>query len=261
MKLASFFFLSLTVHALALAYPVSFLEPQQPQFIPVVVLPAENESTAGEAAGKGGGGPRRAEPTKSSMRKTSANRHAVESKTHNEPEPQSQLVTATPYPFQNPSSALVVLPSKPSDNETDNASKNSSAHGKGNDVEGIGVNGNGLASSATGGGLFGNGNGASGNGDGAKLTQARYRETPKPTYPESARRKGSEGTVLLRVLVDAQGRAKTIEINKSSGNTALDDSARDAVKRWRFVPAHDGDRAIESWIRIPVDFRLADNKP
>jgi protein TonB len=69
------------------------------------------------------------------------------------------------------------------------------------------------------------------------LTQPRYRETPKPNYPESARRKGREGTVLLRVLVNEEGRAKAIEINKSSGDDALDRAAREAIQGWRFIPA------------------------
>jgi protein TonB len=91
------------------------------------------------------------------------------------------------------------------------------------------------------------------------LTQARYRETPKPNYPENARRKGREGTVLLRVLVNEEGQAKTIEINKSSGDDSLDRAAREAIQRWRFIPARYGQKAVESWIRIPVDFRLADS--
>lgn len=254
MKLASFLFLSITIHAFALAYPVSFLEPKQPQFIPVVILPAEGESTAGRAEGKAGESPAPAEPAKSSTRKTSLNQHVVESKRNNEPEPQSQLVAVPSQPFQNPISALVLLPSKPNENDANGASKNSSAPaGNGNDVEGVGGNGNGLASSGTGGEL--------GNGNGANLIQARYRETPKPIYPESARRKGREGTVLLRVLVNEEGRAKTIEIYQSSGDESLDRAATESIQQSRFIPARYGQKAVESWIRIPVDFHLADSNP
>ena len=106
---------------------------------------------------------------------------------------------------------------------------------------------------------LGNGQGSSGNG--AVLTQARYSETPKPVYPESARSEGREGQVLLRVLVDDQGRSKHVEINSSSGSEALDRAAAEAIKRWRFIPARYGDKAVESWIRIPIEFRLADAKP
>jgi protein TonB len=62
--------------------------------------------------------------------------------------------------------------------------------------------------------------------------------------------------VLLRVLVDEQGRTKQVEINSSSGNEALDRSAAEAVKRWRFSPARYGNAPTASWVKIPVDFRL-----
>ena len=62
-------------------------------------------------------------------------------------------------------------------------------------------------------------------GKGSALIQARYRDTPKPVYPESARREGREGRVVLRVLVDDQGRSKSSRINRSSGSEALDRAA------------------------------------
>lgn len=89
---------------------------------------------------------------------------------------------------------------------------------------------------------------------------ARYGDTPKPAYPESARREGSEGRVLLRVLIDDQGEAKAVEVSRSSGSDALDQAATSAIKRWRFHPARSGDQPIESWVSIPIDFRLTDAK-
>jgi protein TonB len=93
------------------------------------------------------------------------------------------------------------------------------------------------------------------------LVKASYAYCPKPDYPESGRREGWEGTVTLRVLVDERGESKSLEINRSSGFPALDQAAADNVKqRCRFNPARDGEKPIESWIRIPVVFRLADLK-
>jgi protein TonB len=40
----------------------------------------------------------------------------------------------------------------------------------------------------------------------------------------------------------------------------LDRAAAEAIKRWRFHPARYGDKAVESWLRIPIEFRLADAK-
>jgi TonB family protein len=107
----------------------------------------------------------------------------------------------------------------------------------------------------------GNGNGAGTAQAGATLTQARYRETPQPQYPNSARREGKEGRVLLRVLVDEEGRPKTIEVNTSSGHDLLDRAASEAIKNWRFVPGHAGGKPIETWIKVPIDFQLSNAKP
>jgi protein TonB len=80
--------------------------------------------------------------------------------------------------------------------------------------------------------------------------------SPRPEYPPSARRDGREGRVLLRVLVDEQGKSKTIEVNQSSGSEALDRAAAEAITGWRFSPARRGSTPVESWVKIPVDFQL-----
>ena len=36
-------------------------------------------------------------------------------------------------------------------------------------------------------------------------------------------------------------------------------AAREAVARWRFVPARRGDIAIESWVLVPIVFKLQGN--
>ena len=113
----------------------------------------------------------------------------------------------------------------------------------------------------------GMGNG-SGNGQGigngtswSGATQARYRETPQPHYPDSARREGKEGRVLLRVLVDEEGKTKAIEVNTSSGHDLLDRAATEAIKKWRFVPARAGGKPIETWVKVPIEFQLSNAKP
>jgi len=64
----------------------------------------------------------------------------------------------------------------------------------------------------------------------------------------------------LRVLVDAEGRTKAIEVNTSSGNDLLDRAATEAIKKWRFVPAHTGTKPIETWVKIPIEFQLSNAK-
>jgi protein TonB len=71
-----------------------------------------------------------------------------------------------------------------------------------------------------------------------------------PTYPLAARRRGIEGSVLLRVRFDRAGRPGDISVMSSSGSPMLDDAARDAVARWRFRGGEAG--ALD----LPITFRL-----
>ena len=85
---------------------------------------------------------------------------------------------------------------------------------------------------------------------------AAYLRNPAPGYPLEARRAGEQGTVTLKVLVGSDGLPQRVEVEKTSGSSRLDTAALDAVKRWRFVPARRGSTAIESWVLVPVVFRL-----
>ncbi len=85
---------------------------------------------------------------------------------------------------------------------------------------------------------------------------ADYLDNPAPVYPALSRRLGEQGKVILRVLVNAGGSADKIEFKTSSGSNRLDDAAAEAVKRWRFVPARQGDQAVAAWVLIPITFTL-----
>lgn len=92
------------------------------------------------------------------------------------------------------------------------------------------------------------------------LSQARfdadYLRNPSPPYPPLARRMGEEGKVVLRVSVTPQGTADEIEIRTSSGSTRLDESALKTVRNWRFIPAKRGDVAVQSFVLVPIIFKL-----
>lgn len=83
-----------------------------------------------------------------------------------------------------------------------------------------------------------------------------YLNNPAPNYPRLSRRMGEEGRVLLKVLVSAEGKADSVTIEKSSGSTRLDDSALEAVKRWRFIPARKGKEALSAYVLVPINFSL-----
>jgi len=90
--------------------------------------------------------------------------------------------------------------------------------------------------------------------------RAAYLENPQPPYPISARRRGLEGTVVLRVEVLANGSCGRLEVKNGSGHEILDSAAAQAVKSWRFAPARRGGDALAAWVEIPVTFRLKDLK-
>ena len=85
---------------------------------------------------------------------------------------------------------------------------------------------------------------------------AAYLRNPAPRYPVAARRAGEQGTVTLRVLVSLDGLASRVAVEKSSGSPHLDAAALEAVKAWRFTPARQGANSVESWMLVPIVFRL-----
>lgn len=88
------------------------------------------------------------------------------------------------------------------------------------------------------------------------LTPPQYRDTPLPQYPSAAREQRLEGTVLLEVLVRADGRVGEARVKQSSGAPVLDEAALETVRRWTFVPAQRGPVAVDSWVEVPVRFSL-----
>ncbi len=85
---------------------------------------------------------------------------------------------------------------------------------------------------------------------------ASYLDNPAPAYPPLSRRVGEQGRVLLRVQVDAAGSPSHVEIGSSSGSSRLDQAALEAVRRWRFVPATRGEKAVSAEVLVPIQFNL-----
>ncbi|NCT69261.1 MAG: TonB family protein [Rhodanobacteraceae bacterium] len=78
----------------------------------------------------------------------------------------------------------------------------------------------------------------------------------KLRYPPESLRLREQGFVLLRVLVDADGSAQRVEIERGSGHPRLDAAARDAVRRAHFRPVLQDGRAVAAWGVVPIEFRL-----
>lgn len=124
---------------------------------------------------------------------------------------------------------------------------------------------NGLGS-GTGGGLgSGNGDGygpGSGHGYGGGVYQIGgdvsqpvpiYK--PEPEYSEEARKAKYSGTVLLSLVIDANGNTRDIHVVRPLG-LGLDEKAIEAVARWRFRPAMKGGHPVAVQAQVEVNFRL-----
>jgi protein TonB len=77
-----------------------------------------------------------------------------------------------------------------------------------------------------------------------------------PRYPEAAKRRGIEGTTLLKIHVSARGLVEDVLVERSAGHQELDLAAAEAVKRWRFEPAKRGTQPVAVWVMLPVRFEL-----
>ena len=78
----------------------------------------------------------------------------------------------------------------------------------------------------------------------------------RPRYPEIAQEAGIEGVVVVQAFIDDKGRVKETLILKGVPNTGLDEAAMEAIRKTRFRPAKQRERAVGVWISIPVNFRL-----
>ncbi len=83
----------------------------------------------------------------------------------------------------------------------------------------------------------------------------------EPTYPETSKDNCEEGTVTLLLSIDESGRVTDAKITKSSGYPALDNSALEAAKRWRYSPARKDGKRIATDLPQAVKFQLRHDDP
>ena len=79
--------------------------------------------------------------------------------------------------------------------------------------------------------------------------------TPDPKYTEEARSAKTQGTCILWMIVDDQGRPRDIRVVRGLG-MGLDSKAIEAVKQWKFQPALKDGRPVNVQISVEVGFRL-----
>ena len=86
-------------------------------------------------------------------------------------------------------------------------------------------------------------------------TPPRPRSIVKPHYPGIAKTAGIEGTVILQLLVDTNGKVLKAKVLKSL-HPELDKAAVDAAYRTTFYPAKQRDKPVKVWVSYPIRFVL-----
>ena len=76
-----------------------------------------------------------------------------------------------------------------------------------------------------------------------------------PEYSEEARKAKYQGTVLLYIEVNSDGRASNIRVVRSLG-LGLDEKAIEAVKKWKFSPGKKDGKPVLVAATVEVNFRL-----
>ncbi len=77
-----------------------------------------------------------------------------------------------------------------------------------------------------------------------------------PIYPYSARRRGREGSVEVRFLVDESGMVQNPEIVRAQPSGYFEEAVLKAVSRWRFKPAIKDGHPVKAMVQTTIDFKL-----
>ena len=90
------------------------------------------------------------------------------------------------------------------------------------------------------------------------MQDPRYASAFHPDYPPALRRAGLEGSVTVRVTIDAGGRVTAVELVKATNPAFFDETREQALRYWRFKPATSDGAAVESQQTLTVQFHLED---
>ena len=80
-------------------------------------------------------------------------------------------------------------------------------------------------------------------------------ETPR--YPAQALRSGVEGSVNVRIELDAKGVPTDVQVVERTGERSrdLDRAVLEAARKWRFEPAMKDGKPVAGAVVLPVDFK------
>lgn len=89
------------------------------------------------------------------------------------------------------------------------------------------------------------------------VSGVQYLRPPALEYPAASRRLNEQGRVVLRVQINAQGRAEQVVVQTGSGFVRLDAAAIKAVAEALYKPYTENGVAIPVWAIVPLAFSLS----
>ena len=79
--------------------------------------------------------------------------------------------------------------------------------------------------------------------------------TPSPVYPEALRADSVEGRVVVRAWIGQDGTVKEVQVLRTD-DPRFSAPAVEAVRQWTFTPGLKNGQPMETWLTIPIRFRL-----
>lgn len=76
-----------------------------------------------------------------------------------------------------------------------------------------------------------------------------------PTYPADLKADRIKGHVDIIFIVDAEGAVMDPKVEEST-HSGFDEAALEAVRKWKFKPGFFDNKAVNSRVRLPMDFVL-----
>jgi periplasmic protein TonB len=254
------FYLSFLIHALAIALILigsKFIVEKAPQIKQTVVELVDPSDivlppSASQAGGGGGGGDQsKLEANKGRPPKFDLNQITPPQVVPKNPEPKLAVEQTIAVP------PIVKMPTSQTNVGDPLQQALIASNGTGT-MSGIGSGSRGGIGSGDGRGLgpgsiAGTGGGVFRVGGGVSAPVPIYQ--PEAQFSEEARKTKHQGTVLLSLIVGADGRPREMRVVRPLG-MGLDEKALEAVKQWRFEPAKRDGTPVAVYINIEVNFNL-----
>jgi len=77
-----------------------------------------------------------------------------------------------------------------------------------------------------------------------------------PQYPQAALKRGIEGQVVVRLLIDERGRVEDVQVLRVEGHPSFRKAVLDVVHKWTFRPARHRGRPVKVWGIKRIRFEL-----